>query len=152
LTTRAGIFNLLWNYIFGDIPPPPTAFCPRKGGVSPNLLHTCRGVIKMFGNLEFSINLYTEGEKFFDMLKAVIRDSKKSQWPHEKERAVFAEQLFKKALDTFEEGIKTAESKVEEGFHTEQDLRLVKDMREKCDYWKKKLYEAVSGKTGSCCS
>ncbi|HHW03709.1 MAG TPA: hypothetical protein GXX35_13050 [Thermoanaerobacterales bacterium] len=97
----------------------------------------------MFGGLEFSINLYTEGEKFFDLLKAFIRDSQKSQWPHEKERTIFAKALFKKALDTFEEGVKAAESRVEEGFHTEEDIKLVKEMRTKCDYWKKK-YEEVA--------
>ncbi|MCR4429808.1 MAG: hypothetical protein NUV45_02175 [Tepidanaerobacteraceae bacterium] len=97
----------------------------------------------MFKNLEFSINLYSEGEKFFDILKAFIRDSRKSQWPHERERVMFARELFRKALDTFEGGIKAAETKAEEGFHTEQDLKLIKEMRARCDYWKKKFEEVA---------
>ncbi|TYP56726.1 hypothetical protein [Thermosediminibacter litoriperuensis] len=98
----------------------------------------------MIKDLEFSINLYTEGEKFFDVLKAIIRDSKKSQWPHERERAVYAEELFKRALDTFEEAIHIAETRVEEGLHIEQDLKIIKELKAKRDYWKKKLEEVVS--------
>jgi uncharacterized protein (UPF0305 family) len=105
----------------------------------------------MIKNLEFGINLYTDGEKFFDMLKAFIRDSRKARWPHERERAAFAEELFKKALDIFEEGVRAAETRVEEGFHTEQDLRLVKEMRAKCEYWKNKFKEVSGGKADCCC-
>ncbi|ADL07644.1 hypothetical protein [Thermosediminibacter oceani] len=97
----------------------------------------------MIKDLEFSINLYTEGEKFFDVLKTIIRDSKKSQWPHERERAVYAKELFKRALDTFEEAILVAENKVEEGLHIEQDLKIIKELKEKRDYWKTKLEEVA---------
>ncbi|MCG0274793.1 MAG: hypothetical protein L5655_01340 [Thermosediminibacteraceae bacterium] len=98
----------------------------------------------MIKNLEFSINLYTEGEKFFDILKAVIRDSKKSQWPHERERACYAEDLFKRALDTFDEAILIAENRVKEGLCIEHDLKLIGDLKAKRDYWKNKLEELSS--------
>ena len=53
----------------------------------------------MSKNLHFNINLYTDGEMFLIVLKAFIRDYKDSQWPHEVERATYAQELFKKALD-----------------------------------------------------
>lgn len=98
----------------------------------------------MSKNLEFNINLYTYGEMFFDVLKAFIRDYKDSQWPHEIERTTFAKELFKKALDTFEEGIKADENRIQEGFYTDRDLKIVKEMRARLDYWKKKYEELVS--------
>ncbi len=101
------------------------------------------GVITMSKNLEFYINLYTDGEMFFDILKAFIRDYKDSQWPHEIERSTFAKELFKKALDTFETGIKADENRIEEGFYTEKDLEILKEMKVRLGYWKKKYGELV---------
>ncbi|SHM04751.1 hypothetical protein SAMN05660826_00062 [Caldanaerovirga acetigignens] len=95
----------------------------------------------MIKHLDFSINLYTEGEKFFDVLKAIIRDSKKSNWPHERERACYAEDLFKRALETFDEAIHFAENRVQEGLCIEHDLKLIGELKAKRDYWKKKLEE-----------
>jgi len=105
----------------------------------------------MVKNIEFSINLCTEGDNFFDVLKAFIRDSKKSQWPHEKGRAEYAADLFYRALQNYEKGIIAAENKIQEGFQTEQDQLMLKKMKEKCDYWKKKYDEVVGKKTTSCC-
>ncbi|KYO67838.1 hypothetical protein [Thermovenabulum gondwanense] len=105
----------------------------------------------MLKDLEFSINLYTEGERFFDLLKVLIRDAKKSPWPHERERAIFAEGLLKKALETYEEAVKHAEEKVVSGFCTEEDKRLVKEMRRRLDYWRKKYEELSMEKVGSSC-
>ncbi len=99
----------------------------------------------MIKDMDFTINLFTEeGDQFFDLLKAFIRDSKNSRWPHEIERKAFAERLFKKAIISFEDGIKATENRVGEGFRTEQDLKVLKEMKAKCEYWKKK-YEQVTG-------
>lgn len=98
----------------------------------------------MSKNLGFNINLYTDGEMFFDILKAFIRDYKDSKWPHEIERAAFAKELFKKALDSFEAGIRADENRIQEGFYTERDLKIVKEMRSRLDYWQKKYEELVS--------
>ena len=95
----------------------------------------------MLNRLQFSIDLYTDGEKFFSILKAFIRDYKGSQWPHEIERKVFAQKLFEEALNTFEEGILSAEARINEGFQTERDLQMVRQMKEKCEYWKEKYRE-----------
>jgi hypothetical protein len=102
-----------------------------------------REVIIMSKNLGFNINLYTDGEMFFDILKAFIRDYKDSTWPHEIERATFARELFKKALGVFEEGIEVDGNRVQEGFYTEKDLEILKEMRVRLDYWKKKYEELV---------
>ena len=104
---------------------------------------TGQEVITISKNLGFNINLYTDGEIFFDILKAFIRDYKDSQWPHEVERATFAQELFKKALDTFDEGIKVDEKRLQEGFYTERDLKIIKEMRVRYDYWKRKYEELV---------
>ncbi|MFO7152404.1 MAG: hypothetical protein DIU66_004075 [Bacillota bacterium] len=93
----------------------------------------------MIKHLDFSINLYTEGDKFFDILKAIIRDSKKCNWPHERERARYAGELFKRALETFDEAILFAENRVQEGLCIEHDLKLIEELKAKRDYWKKKL-------------
>ena len=97
----------------------------------------------MSKNLEFNINLYTDCEMFFDVLKAFIRDYKDSKWPHEIERAAFAQGLFKKALSTFKEGIKADKNRIQEGFYTERDLKIVEEMRTRLDYWEKKYEELV---------
>jgi len=105
----------------------------------------------MFKNIELSINLYTEGEKFFNVLKAFIRDSKKSEWPHEKERAAYAKELFLRALESYEKGITLAEQRVEQGFHTQQDKEMVRKMRERHTYWTKKYKGLVGEENESCC-
>ena len=105
----------------------------------------------MFKNIELCINLYTEGEKFFDVLKAFIRDSKKSEWPHEKERAAYARELFLRALESYEKGISLAEQKVEQGFHTQQDRAMIKQMRQRHSYWAKKYKELIGEENESCC-
>lgn len=97
----------------------------------------------MSKNLVFNINLYTDGEMLFNILKVFIRDYKDSKWPHEVERISFAKELFKKALDTYEEGIKADESRIQEGFYTDADMKIVKEMRGRYDYWKKKYEELV---------
>ncbi len=106
--------------------------------------------MKMLEEMKFTINLFTEGDLFFDLLKTFIRDSKNSQWPHERERAAYAEQLFKNALKTYENGVLSLENRIQQGFQTEQDKKMVKRMREKYDYWKKKYDEVVNDKEYSC--
>ncbi len=98
----------------------------------------------MSKNLEFNINLYTDGDMFFDILKAFIRDYKDSKWPHEINRAAFARGLFQAALVTFKEGIKADENRVQEGFYTEKDLEILNEMKTRLDYWKNK-YEELTG-------
>lgn len=99
----------------------------------------------MSKNLNFNINLFTEGENFFDILKAFIRDYKDSQWPHERERKAFAEKLFLEALKTYEEGIKADEMRLQTGLEMEQDLIILSKMKDRFDYWTNK-FEEVSGK------
>lgn len=104
----------------------------------------------MFEEMDFSINLFTEGDLFFDLLKAFIRDSKDSKWPHEIERNAYAKELFKKTLETYEKGITALEARIQQGFQTEQDKKMVRDIKEKYDYWQKKYDELVEDRADSC--
>lgn len=106
--------------------------------------------MKMLEDMEFTINLFTEGDLFFDLLKAFIRDSKNSQWPHERERTAYAKQLFQNTLKTYENGVLSLENRIQQGFHTEQDKKMVKGIREKYNYWKKKYDEVVNDIECSC--
>ncbi|HHY04053.1 MAG TPA: hypothetical protein GX534_02540 [Thermoanaerobacterales bacterium] len=106
----------------------------------------------MIKSLDFNINLFEDGDKFLDLLKAFIRDYRNSSWPHERERAMFAEELFEKALSTYQEALKVAESKVQGGFQTQDDLKMIQELRQKHSYWENKLKELTNGdKSGCCC-
>lgn len=95
-------------------------------------------------NMELTVNLFTEGEKLLDLLKAAIRDWQDG-WGHEQERAAYAMELYNRALVVMREQLEKAELRVEEGFYTEQDQRILNRARERLNYWEKKL-EEITGK------
>lgn len=99
---------------------------------------------------ELAINLYTEGEKFFDLLKAVIRNWQKSNWGHERERALYARELYERSLAGMREHVAAAKDKAENGYFTELDQRILARTEEQIAYWEKKLDELTGGasKTG----
>lgn len=97
----------------------------------------------MSQNLDFNINLYTDGEMLFNILKVFIRDYKNSTWPHEIERVEFAKKLLADALRAYEEGIKAKEERIQQGFYIDQDLKIVEEMKARLEYWKNKYYELV---------
>jgi hypothetical protein len=91
--------------------------------------------------LEMQINLLENGDQFFDLLKAVVREWQGSPWPHERARADFARQLFNKGLDIHKEGLEKAKAKMEKGFNTLLDQQLIRELEQKLSYWEKKLLE-----------
>lgn len=90
---------------------------------------------------ELKINLYSEGDKFFDLLKAAIRDWQKSNWGHERERAGYAQDLYERGLETLREHVAATKSRAESGFFTEQDKKIIARAEEQIAYWEKKLAE-----------
>lgn len=92
-------------------------------------------------DLDVKVNLYRDGEKFFDLLKAVLREWQKSPWPHEKERAEFAKSLFAEGLAVYRNYLSNAQEKVASGFATPADQRLLGRMEERLNYWQNKFQE-----------
>jgi len=93
-----------------------------------------------FGDMEVAVNLFSEGDKFFDLLKAAIRDWQKG-WAHERERAAYALDLYQRGLDTMKQHIEKVKAKVESGFFTAEDQRILSRLEERVAYWEKKLRE-----------
>ncbi|MGI6129374.1 MAG: hypothetical protein ACOYEO_04690 [bacterium] len=91
--------------------------------------------------LDVIINLYRDGDKFFDILKAAIREWRQSPWPHEQERASYAEELFRHSLKIYEEYLNQAHERVASGFSTPADRKILKQMEERHTYWENKLKE-----------
>ncbi|MGB9661196.1 MAG: hypothetical protein ACPL5F_04155 [Moorellaceae bacterium] len=96
-------------------------------------------------DLELTVNLYTEGEKFFDLLKAAIRDWQHSPWGHERERAGYALELYRRGLDILRAHLEEARAKAEVGYFTGEDNRLLSQAEGRMLYWEKKLAE-LTGK------
>lgn len=94
--------------------------------------------------MEMQINLLENGDQFFDLLKAVMREWQGSPWPHERARADFARQLFIKGLDIQKEGLEKAKVRTEKGFNTLLDQRMVRELEQKMSYWEKKLDELAT--------
>lgn len=92
-------------------------------------------------DLELTVNLYTEGEKFFDLLKAAIRDWQNSQWGHERERANYALELYRRGLDTLRAHLEEARTKAEGGYFTGEDKKILSHAEGRLLYWEKKLAE-----------
>lgn len=91
-------------------------------------------------DVDLTVNLYTEGDKFFDLLKAAIRDWQ-GGWGHERERAGYALELYRRSLETLRSHLEEARVRAEGGFFTEQDQRILNQTEEKLAYWEKKLAE-----------
>ncbi|QGP90741.1 hypothetical protein MGLY_00510 [Neomoorella glycerini] len=91
-------------------------------------------------DVELTVNLYTEGDKFFDLLKAAVRDWQ-GGWGHERERAAYALELYQRSLQTMRAHLEEARAKAEGGFFTDQDQRILNRTEEKLAYWEKKLAE-----------
>ncbi|MBC7341583.1 MAG: hypothetical protein H5U02_03910 [Clostridia bacterium] len=88
-----------------------------------------------------TINLFTEGDEFFDLLKAAIREWREAPWTHEQDRAKFALDLYNRGLSAYREYLTKAELRAEEGYNLERDRRWLENMRSKLGYWEKKLRE-----------
>lgn len=101
-------------------------------------------------DLDIFINLYRDGEKFFDVLKAVIREWRESPWPHEQERAAYAEELFNHSLEVYQEYLKEAHEQVASGFSTPADRKILKQMEERYTYWANKLKELTGDQEAIC--
>ncbi|KKM11961.1 hypothetical protein SY88_06150 [Clostridiales bacterium PH28_bin88] len=92
-------------------------------------------------DLDLTIDLHTEGDMFFDILKAVIREWQKAPWPHERERAAYARGIYLRAMEVYRGRLQDARDKAEQGFNTLVDQKLISDMEQKLAYWEKKLGE-----------
>lgn len=91
-------------------------------------------------DVELTVNLYAEGDKFFDLLKAAVRDWQEG-WGHERERAAYALELYQRSLEAMRAHLEEARSRAEGGFFTDQDQRFLNRTEEKLAYWEKKLAE-----------
>lgn len=94
-------------------------------------------------DLELTVNLYTEGEQFFDLLKAAIRDWRNSPWGHERQRAGYAIELYRRGLNILRSHLEETRAKAEEGYFTEEDKRMLSQAEGRLAYWEKKLAELV---------
>ncbi|BCV24328.1 MAG TPA: hypothetical protein GXX50_03975 [Firmicutes bacterium] len=101
-------------------------------------------------DLDVQVNLYRDGEKFFDLLKAVLREWQKSPWPHEKERAEYAKALFSQGLTVYGNYLTRAREKVASGFATPADQKLLGRMEERFSYWQGKFQELTGEKEPTC--
>jgi len=97
-------------------------------------------------DLDVCINLYRDGEKLFDLLKAVIREWLESPWPHEQERADYAQELFNESLKIYQQYLNDAHEQARSGFFTPADRKILKQMEERYDYWENKLKELIGEK------
>lgn len=96
-------------------------------------------------DVELTVNLYAEGEKFFDLLKAAIRDWQSSPWGHERERAGYALELYRRGLDALRAHLEEARTRAEVGYFTAEDERLLSRAEGRLLYWEKKLAELTEG-------
>jgi tRNA A37 N6-isopentenylltransferase MiaA len=101
-------------------------------------------------DLDVQVNLYRDGEKFFDLLKAVLREWHKSPWPHEQERAAYAKALFSEALAVYQNYLTRAREKVAGGYATPADQKLLQRMEERFNYWQGKFQELTEKKEPTC--
>lgn len=92
-------------------------------------------------DLDLVIDLHAEGDPFFDMLKAVIREWQKAPWPHERERAAYARGMYLRGMEVYRGRLQEAKERAEQGFNTLMDQKLVREMEQKLAYWEKKLAE-----------
>lgn len=101
-------------------------------------------------DLDVVVNLYRDGDKFFDLLKAVIREWRESPWPHEQERAGYAEELYTQSLRIYQEYLNDAHEQVSSGFSTPADRKILRRMEERYAYWDNKLKELTGENKVSC--
>ncbi len=99
-------------------------------------------------NVDLTVNLYLEGDKFFDLLKAAVRDWQ-TGWGHEQARAAYALELYQRSLEILRDHLETVRSRAEKGFFTDQDQRMLDRTQEKLDYWEKKLLELTEDKAAA---
>ncbi len=96
------------------------------------------------GELDVIINLRRDGDQLLDLLKAVIREWQGAPWPHERERAVYALNLYQQCLNQYRSALEQARSQVEQGYNTLGDQKLITDLEQKIAYWEKKLAELTN--------
>jgi hypothetical protein len=92
---------------------------------------------------ELIINLYTEGEQFFDLLKAAIRDWQNSPWEHERRRAGYATELYQRGLNILRAHLEETRARAEGGYFTEVDSKMLSKAEDRLAYWEKKLAELI---------
>lgn len=94
--------------------------------------------------MQVSVSLLNEGKYFFDLLKATVREWQSSNWEHEKRRARYAIDLYERSLTVYREYLNSVKAKVEQGYNTELDRKLVADLESDLVYWEKKLVEIIN--------
>lgn len=99
-------------------------------------------------DVDLTVNLYLEGDKFFDLLKAAVRDWQ-GGWGHERERAAYALELYQRSLTILRDHLAAVRSRAEGGFFTAQDQRILDRTQEKLNYWEKKLAEISQQKSAA---
>ncbi|NLW07904.1 MAG: hypothetical protein GX039_08045 [Clostridia bacterium] len=99
-------------------------------------------------DVDLTVNLYLEGDKFFDLLKAAIRDWQ-GGWGHERERAAYALELYQRSLTILRDHLEKVRTRAEGGFFTAEDQRILDRTQEKLAYWEKKLAEITNPKTAA---
>ena len=95
--------------------------------------------------MQVTVNLLNEGKDFFDLLKATVREWQFSTWEHERKRAKFAIDLYERSLTVYRGYLDEVKTKVEQGYNTDLDRKLVADLEATLVYWEKKLTE-MTGK------
>ncbi|HKM39547.1 MAG TPA: hypothetical protein VJ036_04695 [bacterium] len=92
-------------------------------------------------SLDIYINLYRDGDKLFDLLKAAVRDWHHSPWPHEQERGLYARELFIHSLKVYKKYLDQAHQRAQSGFFTPADRKILTQMEQQYAYWENKLQE-----------
>lgn len=90
---------------------------------------------------DLTVNLLSEGEQWFDLLKASIRQWQKAPWEHERARAGYALELYRRSLELYRNYLDELRGRTEGGYFTDQDRRLLQDMETMVAHWEKKLDE-----------
>lgn len=91
-------------------------------------------------DVDLTVNLYHEGDKLFDLLKAAVRDWQEG-WGHERARAAYALELYQRSLDIMRAHLEEVTARAEGGFFTDQDQRFLNRTQERLEYWENKLLE-----------
>ncbi|MDK2820138.1 MAG: hypothetical protein PWP31_103 [Clostridia bacterium] len=91
-------------------------------------------------DVDLKIDLHSECDKFFDLLKAAIRDWRNG-WRHEQERANYALQLYQRSLEIMKVQLEEARKRAEGGFFTDMDQKILNHKAAKLEYWENKLQE-----------
>lgn len=99
--------------------------------------------------MQVSVNLLSEGNDFFDLLKAAIREWQTSGWEHERRRAEFALNLYERALTSYRLYLEELQKKSKTGLNILPEQLMLTKMEKELAYWEKKREELIKQKTVS---